>query len=86
MKNMNFDQIYKRKWFNMLKRSQNFRLRRAKHTTDIESYCLKIVCAKILPMEKCVKKHWEVEPGPVSAPVPFYLSLTFTARNSLVDF
>ena len=40
----------------MIKRSQNFRLRRAKQTTDREIHCLKIVSGKIVHMAKSRKK------------------------------
>ena len=52
MKNMKFDQFYKRKWLNILKRTQNFRLRRAKQTTNREINYLTFVSAKIIHMEK----------------------------------
>ena len=57
MKNMKFGQFYKRKLLNILKRSQNFRLRRAKQTTDREIHCLKIVSTKIVHMAKSRKKN-----------------------------
>ena len=57
MKNLKFDQFYKGKSLFMIKRSQNFRLRRAKQTTDREIHCLKIVSAKIVHMAKSRKKH-----------------------------
>ena len=56
MKNMKFDQFYKRKWINILKRTKNFRLRRAKQTTNREINDLKFVSAKIIHMAKSVKK------------------------------
>ena len=56
MKNLKFDQFYKEKSLFMIKRSQNFRLRRAKQTTDREIHCLKIISAKIVHMAKSRKK------------------------------
>ena len=53
---MKIGQFYKEKSLIMLKRSQNFRLRRAKQATDREILYLKILSAKIIHMAKSRKK------------------------------